>query len=78
MHYELWDTASRNLLYDFLTEEEALEAVRQLRSLNGPGTTDDMALMHVGDDGSSMTVALGSALEEYVRASSSHQPQRTA
>jgi len=78
MHYELRDTASRNLLYDFLTEEEALEAVRQLRSLNGPGTTDDMVLMHVADDGSSITIALGSALEEYIRAPASQQPRRTA
>ena len=78
MHYELWDTASRNLLYDFDSEEVALDAVRQLTALNGPGTSDDLALLHVGDDGSSTTIARGSELDDYVGRVGSRLPRRTA
>ncbi len=78
MHYELWDTASRNLLYDFDTQEEAFGAVRQLTALNGPGTTDNMAVMVVHDDGRSSTVAMGSELDEYVSRGGSESSRRTA
>ena len=65
--YELWHTASRNLLYDFDTEEEALDAIRQLAALNGPGTTDELALVYVDEGSTSTTIAVGPALEDYVR-----------
>ena len=64
--YELWSTASRNLLYDFDTEDEALATIRELIVLNGPGTTDELALMYV-DESHMMTIALGPALEAYVQ-----------
>ena len=56
--YELWDTASRNLLDDFDTEGEALEAVLELVALNGPICTDTMALTQVHSDGQMVTVAI--------------------
>ena len=60
--YELWDTESRNLLDDFDTESEALEAVRELVALNGPACTDAMALTRVHADGRMTTLAMGADL----------------
>lgn len=60
--YELWDTESRNLLDDFDTEAEALEAVRALTSLNGAGCTGSLALTRVDADGRMTTMAMGDAL----------------
>jgi hypothetical protein len=60
--YELWDMQSRNLLDDFDTEAEALEAVRSLIALNGPGGADALALTRVQADGRMATLATGSAL----------------
>ncbi len=34
MYFELWDTHTRNLLYDFDTEAEALDAASELIELN--------------------------------------------
>jgi hypothetical protein len=45
MHYELWDTASRNLLADFDTEPEALTAVRELLTINPPEMADELVLV---------------------------------
>ncbi len=64
--FELWSMSSGNLLDDFDTEEEALATIRELIVLNGPETTDELALTYVGDDGQSRTVALGPALEQLV------------
>jgi hypothetical protein len=66
--YELWDIESRNLLDDFDTEGEALEAVRSLIALNGPGTTDALALTRVDANGRMTTVAMGAALSSRVAA----------
>jgi hypothetical protein len=60
--YELWDTESRNLLDDFDTEAEALEAVRALIALNGLHCTQALALTRVWSDGRMSTVATGDAL----------------
>jgi len=78
MHYELWDTASRNLLYDFDSEDDARDAVRQLTVLNGSGTTQDLALLRVGDDGNSAMVALGSGLDAYLGEVGSEASRRSA
>lgn len=50
MHYELWDIESRNLLYDFDTLDEALDAARELASLNVGRYPAKLALAQVGDD----------------------------
>lgn len=60
--YELWDTTSRNLLDDFGSEAEALDAVRELVSLNGIDCTDSLALTRLTADGRMSTVAMGDAL----------------
>ena len=65
--YELWSTESRNLLDDFDTEAEALEAVRQLMVLNGPECAAGLALTRVDTGGRMTTLAMGDALAERVR-----------
>jgi len=66
--YELWDARSGNLLDDFDTEAEALQAVRALIALNGAGCTDSLALTCVGTDGRMTTLAMGSALAKRTEA----------
>ena len=71
--YELWDTKSRNLLDDFDTEAEALEAVLELVALNGAGCTDAMALTRVHVDGHMATLAMGADLEKRAKAARSER-----
>ena len=73
--YELWDTESRNLLDDFDTEAEALEAVRDLIALNGPGCTDAVALTRVHADGRMSTLAMGADLAKRAQAARSERGQ---
>ncbi len=60
--YEIWDTESRNLLDDFDTEAEAIEAVRELIAVNGAACTAALALTRVTVDGSMQTLAIGTEL----------------
>jgi hypothetical protein len=61
MHYELWDSLSRNLLADFDTEPEALTAVRELLAINPSEMADELVL--VWRDGSNGgTLAKGAVL----------------
>jgi hypothetical protein len=57
MFFELWDTETRNLLYDFDTLDEAIEAARELVVLNPGIYPDKMALARVDrvDDTSKTT-----------------------
>jgi len=71
--YELWDMVSGNLLDDFDSEAEALEAVRKLIALNGPGSTDALALTRVDATGQMTTLASGEALA--IRTRSAESPQ---
>ena len=73
--FELWDTGSRNLLDDFDTEAEALEAVRDLIALNGPGCTDAVALTRVHADGRMSTLAMGVDLARRAQAARSERGQ---
>jgi hypothetical protein len=57
MHYELWDTESRNLLEDFETEAAALEASRELIELNASVYPAALALACRHDDGATTWVA---------------------
>jgi hypothetical protein len=59
MHFELWDTASRNMLDDFATEAEALAAVAELLVINEPDMVDDLSLLRVGGPDNGATVASG-------------------
>jgi len=75
MGYELWDTASRNLLNDFDTEADALEAVRKLIALNGQNCTDALALTQVDGAGHMTTLAMGESLAALARTAES-QPRQ--
>jgi hypothetical protein len=76
MHFELWDTTSANLLYDFDTEAEALEAVVALLRGNGPSATEHLALIEAGVRHRSRTVACASELaERAVAATASGEPR---
>jgi hypothetical protein len=74
--YELWDTKSGNLLDDFDTEAEALEAVRGLIALNGPMCTEFMALTRAHRDGRMMTLALGAELAARAQAAAPGHERR--
>ena len=45
--YELWDIETRNLLYDFDSLEEALEAARELSHENQGRYPDGLALAYI-------------------------------
>lgn len=45
MHYELWDSASRNMLMDFGSEAEALVEIRALLDVNAPDMADELVLL---------------------------------
>jgi hypothetical protein len=62
VHYELWDTVSRNLLDDFATEAEALAAIGELLALNEPDIAEGLTLLRVGGPDGGATVASGTEL----------------
>jgi hypothetical protein len=62
MHYELWDLESRNLLYDFESLGEALEAAHELTELNPDHYPEKMALGRMNDDESYTWLAKGDDL----------------
>src|SRR5688572_13536762 len=70
MHYELWETLSRNMLADFETEADALAEIRALLQINPPEMVDELVL--VWRDGSrGGTLAEGTALAAWARAATS-------
>jgi hypothetical protein len=68
MHYELWDTVSRNLVDDFATEAEALVALAALLTINQPDMADGLLLLRVGGPDEGATVASGAGLAARARA----------
>lgn len=64
MHYELWDVQSGNLIEDFESEAEALSAVRELITLNGPAYSWILALGSSDGRGGGELIAEGAALAE--------------
>ncbi len=76
--YELWDTESRNLLYDFDTEAEALEAAGELIDLNRSSYPGTLALVRVDASGRSTTLALGEALGGLVAQDRERRATRSA
>ena len=67
MFFELWDIETRNLLYDFDTLEEALQAARELTELNRDRYPGLMALARVEDDHHVTWLARGESLHELMR-----------
>lgn len=66
MYFELWDVETRNLLYDFDTEVEALSAAQELIALNPRVYPEALALARGNDDGSTTWLAHGALLGERV------------
>lgn len=62
MHFELWDTESRNLLYDFDALDEAVAAAAELTALNCDRYPERLALGRVDDDSSTTWIAAGPTL----------------
>lgn len=60
--YELWDLSSQNLLGDFDTENEALEAVSAALSEASAAHLEHLSLVRVGPRGSLTLIATGRAL----------------
>jgi hypothetical protein len=67
MFFELWDIETRNLLYDFDTLEDALEAARGLAEVNQDRYPGQMALARVENDERVTWLARGGALGELIR-----------
>ncbi len=70
MHYELWDLDSRNILFDFDTLEEALQAARELTEVNQDRYPGLMALGRFEDDHRFTWLARGDSLGDLM-----HQPR---
>ena len=66
MYFELWDTDTRNLLYDFDTEEEALDAAAELVTLKPSIYPEHLALARGNDDGIASWLASGTSLSERI------------
>jgi len=64
MTYELWETASGNLVGTYDTEAAALSAVRMAIDRNGRGYVDQLALGREDSRGRSTPIAAGGRLAE--------------
>ena len=83
MMYELWHLTSRNLLEDFDTEAEALDAVREYVAANDAGMLWELSLSAVPTSVSEAERALpptlaGEALAERIRLSQRDQDSGSA
>jgi hypothetical protein len=78
MYYELWDTASRNLLDDFDSEAEAFATVASLVRLNGPGMAQGLTLLCLGGPDGDVVVASGAALLGRARSTSARRGRQPA
>lgn len=78
MYFELWDVETKNLLYDFDTQEEAVDAARKLVSLNPGVYPEKLALAQV-DDGDTVTwLGAGATLQPLLDARPVHPVERSA
>jgi hypothetical protein len=62
MYYEIWDAQSRNLLYDFYTLDEALDAVQELLEANPDHGRVDLVLGQMNEQHQSDWQARGAGL----------------
>jgi hypothetical protein len=67
MFFKWWDTETRNLLYDFDTLDEVLEAARELVVLNEQIYPGKMALARVDGDSRTTWPAIGESLRPLLR-----------
>ena len=74
MHYELWDTESRNMLDDFDTEAEALAMIGALLAINEPGSAEALMLIRINRPDCGAVVASGEELAVRARAAFERGP----
>ena len=67
MYFEIWDVVTRNLLYDFDTLEEALDAVYELAEANPEPGRVNLALGRVDENNRTTWVAMGDALLDLLK-----------
>ncbi len=67
MSFELWDTDTRNMVAVFDSEQDALQAVRELVAINTPAYPASLALVFEDADGETTMIARGSSLETRAR-----------
>jgi hypothetical protein len=67
MSYELWDTETRNIIEAFESEDDALQAARELVAVNPAVYPDALALVFEDDEGESRLVARGAGLATRAR-----------
>jgi len=67
MSYELWDTETRNIVETFESEAEALEAARELITLNSPAYPGALALVFEDNEGETTLIARGPGLATRAR-----------
>lgn len=77
MAFELWSTASKNLLGDFATEAEALATVRAAVQAHGAAYADDLLLARETTRGETRILARGAVLRERAFASASSSRLKT-
>ncbi|MFN8633087.1 MAG: hypothetical protein U0893_04470 [Chloroflexota bacterium] len=63
MYYEVWDANSRNLLYEFETLDEALEAVRELLEVNPEPSRFDPGIIQMDEHHRGVWSAHGDELQ---------------
>jgi hypothetical protein len=68
MIFELWDTATMNLVGSYESEAAALNVVRGAVERYGAGYAEGLALVRENARGESRTLAEGRALLQYVEA----------
>ena len=67
MAFEIWEKRTRNLVDDFLTEEVALEAVREALEAFGTSYVMSWVLAYESDEGDTRQIADGPQLIELAR-----------
>ena len=77
MYFELWDTETRNLLYDFDTLDDALVAARELCALNRDHYPAHLALARVEADQPTSWLGRGETLTSLL-ADESNPPAHNA
>ena len=76
--YELWDSATRNLLGTFPSEEAALAVIRGLLQKHGPGAVAGLFLGREDEAGRSTLLAEGNALVKRAEAAGAAGRRNTA
>jgi hypothetical protein len=66
MWYELWDIASGNLITDFDSESEALEAARAYVTASDTGPAVDVSLTVYDDQGQPLRSLEGDSLAAWI------------